>query len=139
MDTKEQSSSPPNERWIIEINGDRYLFRREINGKPNETYAPVGQHLAAIYAIAIINGYEPPRQLKIKDNDGFIAHQDRHQDSVINKSSKLTPWNFWSSVKAVATAELNCLKLNHQVGRDNQTTASAGVATLSSLVKGQTG
>lgn len=84
MDTKEQSSSPPSEQWIIEINGDRYLFRREINGKPNETYAPVGQHLAAMYAIAIINGYEPPKQLKIKDDGGFISHLIRCQ----NKNSQ---------------------------------------------------
>lgn len=53
-----------NERWIIEFVGERFQFRREVNGKLDESYCPVGKDLAAVYVIAIINGFEPPRQLK---------------------------------------------------------------------------
>ncbi|MGC6028806.1 hypothetical protein [Enterobacter kobei] len=65
------------ERWTIDINNGRFIFCREVNGKPAGSYCPVGKDLAAIYAIAILNGFEPPRHLKEIDGD-FIERQVRH-------------------------------------------------------------
>ncbi|HBC1013107.1 TPA: hypothetical protein IGZ65_004825 [Escherichia coli] len=63
------NSSQPQERWTIDfIEGDRFLFRRELNGERNESYRIVERDVAAVYAAAIINGFEPPRILKEKDS-----------------------------------------------------------------------
>lgn len=77
---KEQVVCNSHERWTIDIDSNRFLFRREINGIINESYPPVEPDVAALYAIAIIHGFEPPRHLREKDA-GFIADQARHPDT----------------------------------------------------------
>lgn len=77
----EVTTHQPNERWTIDfIDDDRFLFQRELNGKLNESYRIVERDLAAVYATAIIQGLEPPRQLREKDGE-FISHQVRRQGS----------------------------------------------------------
>jgi hypothetical protein len=68
------------EMWTISIKDNLFTFVRKINGELQESYRPVEQDLAAIYAAAIIQGFEPPRQLKEKDG-GFITHQVHQRDS----------------------------------------------------------
>lgn len=59
------------ERWVIEIHGDRFLFSREINGCTEESYGPVNGEKAAVFVAAIIQGFEPPRLLTPADR-GFL-------------------------------------------------------------------
>ncbi|WP_170975525.1 hypothetical protein [Martelella alba] len=68
------------EVWTISMKENLFTFVRKINGELQEAYRPVEQDLAAIYAAAIIQGFEPPSQLKEKDG-GFIAHQVHQRDS----------------------------------------------------------
>ncbi|HHR5901443.1 TPA: hypothetical protein ACS7XC_002360 [Providencia alcalifaciens] len=56
--------------WTIEIKNDLFFFKRAINGRIDETYAPVRRDKAAIFAAAIIQGYEPPKLLTLADR-GF--------------------------------------------------------------------
>ncbi len=80
-DTKEANKeADQGEVWTISIKENLFTFMRKINGELQEAYRPVEQDLAAIYAAAIIQGFEPPRQLKEKDG-GFIAHQVHQRDS----------------------------------------------------------
>ena len=58
------------ERWAIDIQSDRFFFTREINGRTEESYAPVNKEKAAMFAVAIILGIEPPRLLTQVDQ-GF--------------------------------------------------------------------
>lgn len=57
----------PSDEWRITISGDVYLFSRCVNGYAIETYRPVGRGEAAVWAVAIIQGYEPPRHLQQSD------------------------------------------------------------------------
>ncbi|EPP7681207.1 hypothetical protein ACUVNT_002932 [Yersinia enterocolitica] len=74
------STAHEGEVWNIDINGDLFTFTRRISGTLNEVYGPVYQDMAAVYAAAIIQGFDPPRQLKEKD-DGLTAHQVHRQGS----------------------------------------------------------
>ena len=51
------------EQWVIEINNEKVFFSRKWNGKTEESYAPVDVGRAAVFAAAIIQGYQPPRGL----------------------------------------------------------------------------
>lgn len=51
------------ERWVIFVDNDSFLFSREVNGRIDEAYAPVNREKAAVFAAAIIQGFEPPRLL----------------------------------------------------------------------------
>ncbi|KLF03342.1 hypothetical protein YA24_09000 [Klebsiella aerogenes] len=55
------------EKWVIEISGGRYMFTRELNGVVDETYSPVSKEKAAVFASAIIHGFQPPRDLRSLD------------------------------------------------------------------------
>lgn len=55
------------ERWVIEITEGRYTFLKEINGSVDENYAPVCKAQAAVFAAAIIQGFQPPRDLRSCD------------------------------------------------------------------------
>jgi hypothetical protein len=52
------------EEWRIRIDGDRIWFQRLINGKMNESYRPASRAEAAVWASAVIQGFEPPRVLR---------------------------------------------------------------------------
>ncbi len=52
------------DEWRISINDDRYTFARYANGRVVEIYRSVGQAEAAVWAVAITQGYEPPRDLR---------------------------------------------------------------------------
>ncbi len=55
------------EKWVIEISDGRYTFSREVNGVVDEVYAPVCKKKAAVFASAIIQGFQPPRGLQSRD------------------------------------------------------------------------
>lgn len=55
------------ERWVIEISDGRYAFTKEINGSIDESYAPVCKAKVAVFASAIIQGFQPPRDLRSCD------------------------------------------------------------------------
>lgn len=70
---------PEIERWIIDIREDGFMFKREIYGRTEESYAPVSREKAAIFAAAIIQGFEPPRLLTPTVQGS--QSQQRHQNS----------------------------------------------------------
>lgn len=49
--------------WQIEILPEGFRFLRLFEGKVVEVYAIVDGRQAAVYAAAIIQGYQPPRAL----------------------------------------------------------------------------
>lgn len=51
------------EEWKIQIRGGRYTFVRMINGVSVESYSPVKADTAALWAVSIIHGFQPPRGL----------------------------------------------------------------------------
>lgn len=51
------------EKWVIEKRGEKFFFTRLLNDKPVESYAPVTPEVAAIYAVAIVQDFQPPRCL----------------------------------------------------------------------------
>ena len=55
--------------WDIDISGDAVVFRRWSPDRDHveETYAPVSIAKAAIFAVAIIHGFQPPRSLVCLD------------------------------------------------------------------------
>jgi hypothetical protein len=55
------------EKWVIEKSGERFFFTRMLNDKAVESYAPVSQEVAGIYAAAIVQGFQPPRCLNYLD------------------------------------------------------------------------
>jgi hypothetical protein len=55
------------EKWVIEKSGERLFFTRMLNCKAVESYAPVSQEVAGIYAAAIMQGFQPPRCLNYLD------------------------------------------------------------------------
>lgn len=67
--------------WTVDIQNGHFLFSRAINGRIDETYAPVSKEKAAIFATAIIQGYEPPKLLTLAD-EGF-------QSSQLNEAQKM--------------------------------------------------
>ncbi len=53
-----------NEHWTIKTdNKNMVTFTRKINEQPIESYAPVTKDMASVFAVAIIQGFEPPRNL----------------------------------------------------------------------------
>ncbi len=54
----------PRDEWRITIEDDRYTFERYASGTVIEVYRSVSQQEAAVCAIAVIQGYEPPRSLR---------------------------------------------------------------------------
>ncbi|HHL2526016.1 TPA: hypothetical protein ACQ317_001900 [Yersinia enterocolitica] len=51
-------------KWIMVVFEDRVCFSRFENGTKIESYAPVLVSKAAVYAAAIVNGLQPPRDLR---------------------------------------------------------------------------
>ncbi|MDA5499940.1 ClpX C4-type zinc finger protein [Yersinia aleksiciae] len=51
-------------KWIMVVFEDRVYFDRFENGAKIEGYAPVSVSKAAVYAAAIVNGLQPPRDLR---------------------------------------------------------------------------
>ncbi|ELH8364631.1 hypothetical protein Q6W85_004287 [Salmonella enterica] len=51
------------EKWVIFVDNDSFLFSREVNERTEEIYAPVNREKATMFAVAIIQGFEPPRLL----------------------------------------------------------------------------
>ncbi|ENQ3931843.1 helix-turn-helix transcriptional regulator [Salmonella enterica subsp. enterica serovar Newport] len=64
-DNDNKNNTTKHERWIIDISGDNYKFTREINGEMNAEYCYIKKDLATVYAILVINGFEPPVHLKL--------------------------------------------------------------------------
>ncbi|WP_368750314.1 hypothetical protein [Klebsiella aerogenes] len=61
---------PQEEKWTISILGDRFTFNREVNGRTEESYAPVNREKATVFVAAIVQGFEPPRLITLADQ-GF--------------------------------------------------------------------
>lgn len=55
------------EEWKVQICDGRYTFVRIIDGAPVESYAPVHAETAAVWAVSIIHGFQPPRGLSRLD------------------------------------------------------------------------
>ncbi|WGM00901.1 hypothetical protein [Arsenophonus nasoniae] len=53
--------------WIIQPGKNEVAFRRVTNGRIDEDYAPVNYVKANVYAAAILNGLQPPRDLRLSD------------------------------------------------------------------------
>lgn len=51
-------------KWIMVVFEDQVHFSRFENGAKLESYAPVPVSKAAVYAAAIVNGLQPPRDLR---------------------------------------------------------------------------
>ncbi|WP_447874662.1 hypothetical protein [Serratia fonticola] len=51
-------------KWVVVVREDRVHFRRFENGAMVESYAPVSPAKATVYATAIVNGLQPPRDLR---------------------------------------------------------------------------
>jgi hypothetical protein len=47
--------------------GEKYHFTRWLGDQVHESYAPVSQEVAGIYAAAIVQGFQPPRCLSYLD------------------------------------------------------------------------
>jgi len=52
-----------NSTWIIDVNKNGVRFTRIHEGKAIENYGEVTLAKAAVYAAAIIQGFQPPRSL----------------------------------------------------------------------------
>lgn len=63
------------EKWVIEMKAGEFLFSREVNGIVDESYVPVNRAKAAVFAAAVIQGFEPPRVITLADR-GFQSQQD---------------------------------------------------------------
>lgn len=50
--------------WTIEVTEAGVRFLRIHQGRVVETYGVVDAKKAAVYAVAIVNGYQPPRALR---------------------------------------------------------------------------
>jgi hypothetical protein len=55
------------EKWVIEKSGEKVSFTRFLGEQVHESYAPVSQEVAGIYAAAIVQGFQPPRCLNYLD------------------------------------------------------------------------
>lgn len=56
------------ENWLITIADDgKFIFQRFINGAIEESYSSKNKDVAAIYAVSIIQGFQPPRDLVYPD------------------------------------------------------------------------
>jgi hypothetical protein len=55
------------EKWVIEKSGEKVSFTRFLGDQVHESYAPVSQEVAGIYAAAIVQGFQPPRCLNYLD------------------------------------------------------------------------
>jgi hypothetical protein len=55
------------EKWVIEKTGEKYHFTRWLGDQVHESYAPVSQEVAGIYAAAIVQGFQPPHCLSYLD------------------------------------------------------------------------
>ncbi len=64
-DTNEHDA--PKDEWRITIEDDRYTFARYASGTVIEVYRSVSQQEAAVWAVAVIQGYEPPRSLRDRE------------------------------------------------------------------------
>lgn len=53
--------------WLIEVSDDGVQMTRMHNGKANEIYPRVPHAKGAVYAAAITQGYQPPRDLRHSD------------------------------------------------------------------------
>ncbi len=59
--------APRNEEWRIKIENESFHFVRYVNGKPQESYRHVGPVVAVMWAVAIIQGFEPSLRLSSSD------------------------------------------------------------------------
>jgi hypothetical protein len=55
------------EKWVIEKTGEKFFFTRWLGDQVHESYAPVSQAVAGIYAAAIVQGFQPPHGLYYLD------------------------------------------------------------------------
>ena len=61
--------------WRISNSGaDRYSFTKYIDGMAIDSYKPVSKDKATVFAVAIINGFEPGFKLK-EDQDPRLKLQ----------------------------------------------------------------
>ncbi|QLH62279.1 hypothetical protein [Serratia symbiotica] len=62
--TEIHKGNDPLSKWIVVVYEDRICFERFGDGVTLESYAPVTPAKAAVYATAIVNGLEPPGDLR---------------------------------------------------------------------------
>ena len=71
------------EKWVIEKSGEKVSFTRFLGEQVHESYAPVSQEVAGIYAAAIVQGFQPPRCLNYLDK----LTSCNQTDSELNKDT----------------------------------------------------
>ncbi|WP_254439888.1 hypothetical protein [Shewanella sp. Arc9-LZ] len=71
------------EKWVIEKTGEKYHFTRWLGDQVHESYAPVSQEVAGIYAAAIVQGFQPPHCLYYLDK----LTSCNQADSELNKQN----------------------------------------------------
>lgn len=54
-------------KWVVVVYEDQVHFERFEDGAMVENYAPVSPAKASVYAAAIVNGLQPPRDLRLCD------------------------------------------------------------------------
>ena len=65
--TPQHPPEQPSDTWLIQVFPTGVHFSRLHEGRTVESYARVGLDKAAIYAAAVIQGFEPPRDLRRLD------------------------------------------------------------------------
>lgn len=68
------------ETWLFEVRDGETTMRRCAQGQIIETYAPVPAERAAIWAVAITQGFEPPRGLRRLDTPVRQTRPEPAQD-----------------------------------------------------------
>jgi hypothetical protein len=71
------------EKWVIEKTGEKFFFTRWLGDQVHESYAPVSQEVAGIYAAAIVQGFQPPHCLYYLDK----ITSCNQTDSELNKDT----------------------------------------------------
>ena len=57
------SVSSPGERWVLTFYGEKIGFVRYAGGVQQEAYRLVDRAEASVWAVAVVNGLQPPKHL----------------------------------------------------------------------------
>lgn len=67
-------------KWVIEVYDDKVQFRRMGDGVVLEGYPPVTPAQATVYASAIVNGFQPPRDIRLCDKPTDGKYPDIYKE-----------------------------------------------------------
>lgn len=49
--------------WTFEMKGDQFFFTKFVDGREVITYGPMDKATASVFAVSIIQGFQPPALL----------------------------------------------------------------------------